>query len=188
MLKNALAKSLSIWAARSLAVGGEHCLELRPRFRIPGAGPVDLLSIRHVRNHFYVGLWDVRPGRLGERDVDAMSRRIHAFQAWYWEFVEHVETQGFRSTHRVSVCGNLVGRSVASCPMIDLVSHWSGAFCFWIWKKSSPSSIELSPFIGKAPALAPKRAQLKGLLHHLPWQDMAAGEEAEEADSKVLPF
>src|SRR5690349_13067280 len=103
MLKNALAKSFSTWAARSLAVGGEHCLELRPRFRIPGAGPVDLLSIRHVRNRFYVGLWEVRAGRLGERDVDAMSRRIHAFQAWYSELVEHVETQGFRASHRVSV-------------------------------------------------------------------------------------
>ena len=105
MLKNALAKSLSTWASRSLAVGGEHCLELRPRFRIPGAGPVDLISIRHVRNHFFVGLWDIQPGFLDERAIDAMSRRIYAFWAWYSELLEHVETQGFRSTHRVSVIG-----------------------------------------------------------------------------------
>ncbi len=187
MLKNALAKSLSSWAARSMAVGGEHCLELRPRFRIPGAGAVDLLSIRHVRNHFGIGLWEIRPGRLDERDLDAMTRRIHAFQAWYSELVEHVETQGFRSSHRVSVYGNLVGRSVSRGPLINLLSHWSGAICFWIWKQTSASAVELTPFTGKAPALGAKRMQLKGLLHHLPWQDMAAGEET-EADPKVIPF
>jgi hypothetical protein len=98
-----------------------------------------------------------------------------------------VETQGFRSSHRVSVCGNLVGLSVGRSPLINLISHWSGALCFWTWKQTSASEIELIPFTGKAPALGAKRAQLKGLLHHLPWQDMAAGEEA-EADSKVLPF
>ena len=178
MQKNALAKSLSTWASRSLAVGGEHCIELRPRFRIPGAGPVDLLSIRHVRNHFFVGLWDIRPGRLDERAVDAMSRRIHAFWAWYSELLEHVETQGFRSTHRVSVSGNLVGRTVARSRLLDLISHWSGVLCFWTWKRTESGGIDVSPFFGDAPALGAGRAQLKWLLHHLPWQDMAAAAEA----------
>jgi hypothetical protein len=179
MLKNALSKSLSAWASRALAVGGEHCLELRPGFRIPGAGPVDLLSIRHIRNHFSVGLWTIRPGRLDERDLDAMSRRILAFQAWYSELLEHVETQGFRSTHRVSVCGNMVGRSVAPGPLVDLLSTWSGAMCFWTWKRGSASTLEVTPFIGRAPALGARRVSLKRLLHHLPWQDLAAGEESE---------
>jgi hypothetical protein len=187
MLKNALAKSLSTWAARSLAIGGEHCLELRPRFRIPGAGPVDLLSIRHVRNHFTVGLWDIRPGPVDERNVDAMSRRIHAFQAWYSELVEHVETKGFRSNHRVSVCGNLVASSVRRSPLINLISHWSGALCFWTWTPTPTGAIDVTPFVGKAPALAAGRSKIKGLLHHLPWQDMGAGEEA-ETDPEVIPF
>ena len=179
MPKNALAKSLSTWAARSLAVGGEHCLELRPHFRIPGTGPVDLLSIRHVRHQFFVGLWTIRPGRLDERDLDAMSRRIHAFRAWYSELLEHVETQGFRSNHQVSVCGNLVGRSVAPSPLVELVSNWSGTMCFWTWKRGPESSLEVTPFTGRAPALGARRASLKRLLHHLPWRDMAAGEETE---------
>ena len=56
MTKNALVKSLSGWAGKALAIGGEHCFELRPRFRIPGAGIVDLLSLRHTRDLFVVGL------------------------------------------------------------------------------------------------------------------------------------
>jgi hypothetical protein len=186
MLKNALAKSLSTWASRSLAIGGEHCVEIRPRFRIPGAGPVDVLSIRHVRNHFTVGLWDILPGRIDERAVAAMSRRMLAFQACYLELVEHVETQGFRSTHRVSICGNLVGRSVGRGRLLDLISHWSGVLCFWTWKQTPGSALEVTPYYGKAPALRSGRAQLKGLLHHLPWQDMAAVEEPDAA-SRMSP-
>ena len=48
-------------------------------------------------------------------------------------------------------------------------------------------AIDVTPFIGKAPALAAGRSKIKGLLHHLPWQDMGAGEEA-EADPEVIPF
>jgi hypothetical protein len=178
MLKNALAKSLSTWAARSLAIGGEHCLELRPRFRIPGAGPVDLLSVRHVRNHFFVGLWDIRPGRLDERAIDAMSRRIHAFTAWYSELAEHAETQGFRPKHRISVSGNLVGRSCPRSPLVDLISTAGGALCFWTWHQWE-AAFEITPFYGTSRAPAARRARLKSLLPHLPWQDMSAGEGAE---------
>ena len=83
--------------------------------------------------------------------------------------------------------GALVGRSVGRSPLVDLLSHWSGAVYFWTWKQSSASMVELTPYTGKAPALGAKRTQLKGLLHHLPWQDMAAAEET-EADPKAIPF
>ena len=178
-MKNALVTSLHSWAERSLAVGGEHCVDLRPRFRIPGAGSVDLLTIRHVRDHFVVGLWSIQAGRLREPAMDAMTRRLHAFEAWYCELVEHAETQGFRSSHRIHVCGNLVAPSVEPSPLVDLLSNWGGALCFWTWKRSASGGLELSPFYGKPPALASGRAQLKGLLHHLPWRDMSETGEPE---------
>jgi hypothetical protein len=180
-MRNALVRSLSRWADRSLAVGGEHCLELRPRFRIPGAGSVDLLSVRHVRDQFVVGLWAIQAVPLGERAVDGMTRRIHAFEALYGELLEHAETLGFRPAHRVCVCGHLVGPSVRRNGLIDLLSNWGGSICFWTWKKSAAGTFELAPYYGKAPALEAGRRQLKGLLSHLPWKDVSDAEEAEPA-------
>lgn len=178
MRKNALVPALQNWAARALVVGGEHCVDLRPRFRIPGAGLVDLLTVRHVKNHFVVGLWTVQDRPLKEADIDGMTRRLHAFEAWYCELMEHAETQGFRSSHRISVCGNLVGRSVPPSRLVDLLSNWGGALCFWTWRPSESGGLELTPFYGKAPALAAGRSQLKSLLNHLPWADLADEEEA----------
>jgi len=178
MRKTALVSALGTWAGRALAVGGEHCVDVRPRFPIPGAGLVDLLTVRHVRDHFVVGLWSIQEGPLEERALDAMTRRIHAFEAWYCELMEHAETQGFRSAHRVSVCGNLVTRSVPHSRLVDLLSNWGGALCFWTWKPAAPAGLELSPFYGKAPALAAGRSQLKSLLNHLSWADVAEEGEA----------
>jgi hypothetical protein len=178
MRKNALVSELCDWAGLALAVGGEHCVDLRPRFRIPGAGLVDLLTVRHVREHFVVGLWSIQDRPLRENDVDAMTRRLHAFEAWYCELMEHAETQGFRSSHRISVCGNLVYRSVPQSRLLDLLSNWGGALCFWTWRRSNAAGLEVSPFTGKAPALAAGRSQLKSLLNHLPWTDLADEEEA----------
>src|SRR5437868_5620268 len=181
MLKRALVKLLSTWAERSLAVGGEHCIDLRPRFRIPGAGVVDLLSVRHARDQFMVGLWAIQDGPIDQESVDAMTRRIHAFEGWYAELTEHAETQGFRSAHRISVCGNLMGRSVVRGPLIDLLSNWRGALCFWAGKRTAAGALSPSPFYGKAPSLVAGRAQLKALLHHLPWRDLADHEPAAPA-------
>jgi hypothetical protein len=171
MTKNVLVKSLARWAGKALAVGGEHCFELRSRFRIPGAGVVDLLSLRHTRDHFIVGLWGIQAGAIEEASIDAMTRRIHAFQAWYSELQEHAELQGFSSAHRISVCGNLVGSAVRRSPLVDLLSNWGSGLHFWTWKATARGALEVSPCYGRPPALAPARAQLKGLLHHLPWQD-----------------
>src|SRR5262245_44498525 len=121
MRRIALVPALHTWAARALAVGGEHCVDLRPRFRVPGAGAADLLTLRHVRDQFVVGLWSIHDGPLQDGAIDAMTRRIHAFEAWYCELMEHAETQGFRSAHRISVCGNLVARSVPRSRLVDLL-------------------------------------------------------------------
>jgi hypothetical protein len=45
--------------------------------------------------------------------------------------------------------------------------------------------LELAPFYGRPPALRGGRKQLKGLLSHLPWQDMAETEEAEAAAARA---
>jgi hypothetical protein len=124
-----------------------------------------------------VGLWSVHDGALEDRAVDAMTRRLHAFEAWYCELMEHAETQGFRSSHRVSVCGNLVGRSVRPSRLVDLLSNWGGALCFWTWRPSAAEGVEFRPFYGKAPALAAGRSRLKSLLNHLTWADLADAEE-----------
>lgn len=178
-MKNALVASLHTWAKRSLAVGGEHCIDLRPQFRIPGAGPVDLLSVRHTRDHFVVGLWAIQSGPLRIRAVDEMTRRLHAFEAWYGELMEHAETQGFRSAHRISVCGHLVAPAIQHSRLVDLLSHWSGSLCFWTWDRSRARGFEVSPYYGRTPALAEGRTQLKSLLPHLPWTDLAQVEESE---------
>ncbi len=184
MRKNALVAALHGWAGRALAVGGEHCVDLRRHFRIPGAGHADLLTVRHVRNQFVVGLWSIQDGPLSDRAVDGMTRRLHAFEAWYCELMEHAETQGFRSSHRISVCGNLVGRAIPRSRLVDLLSNWGDALCFWTWRPSEAGGIDLVPYYGKAPALSAGRSQLKSLLSHLPWTDLA---EIEEPEPQALP-
>src|SRR5579872_5334441 len=116
---NILAKSLAAWVGSTLnapgSPGREHCFQMRPQFRIPGAGRVDLLTVLHETgglDRFRVDLWRIVPRALLEKDVDGMMRRLHAFEAWYAELIEHAETQGFSPGHRISVRGHLVGRAV----------------------------------------------------------------------------
>lgn len=173
MTKSVLAKALSRWAGTSLALGGEHCLQHRSRLRIPGAGLVDLLTVRHLQpSEFKVSLWAIDPGEVDDRAVDAMSRKLHAFEAWYAELLEHAETQGFSPIHRITVCGNLVGRSVRRSPLVGLLSAWGCSLSFWTWKRTG-SAIDVLPYLGKGPALSSARSQLKTLLPHLPWRDTA---------------
>jgi hypothetical protein len=176
MMKVALRKSLHTWAETALRDGRETSFALRTRFRIPGAGPVDLLTVRQSADRFAVGLWSIDPGALGDAAVDAMMRRLHAFEAWYSELREHAETQGFRPAHRIRVCGNLVGRSIRTSPLVNLLSNWGCAICFWTWKRAG-SGIDVEPYYGKGPALSSPRAQLKGLLHRLRWEDSVERED-----------
>lgn len=173
MTKTALTKGLARWAGTSLALGGEHCLQQRSRFRIPGAGSVDLLTVRHLPpSEFRVNLWSIAPGGVDDRAVDEMGRRIHAFEAWYAELLEHAETQGFSPVHRITVCGNLVGRSVRRSPLVEMLSAWGCSMSFWIWTGTA-SALDVMPYLGKGPALGSARTQLKALLPHLPWHDTA---------------
>src|SRR5579863_1955488 len=155
MTHSSLIKSLTHWGARTLAFGGEHCLEVRPRFRIPGAGPVDLLSVRHTGpvspggvDHFVVLLWSISASEIDDRSVDAMMRQIHAFEAWYSELLEHAETQGFSPRPRISVSGNLVGRTICRSALVDMLSSWGAALCFWTWTEA-PEGIEVYPYYRK---------------------------------------
>lgn len=173
----ALTKALAGWVGVTLhapgSPGREHCFQVRPRFRIPGAGRVDLLTVRHdagTPDRFRVDLWVVLPHAVEERDVDAMLRRLHAFEAWYAELSEHAETQGFRPGHRISVCGNIAGSSVRRSPLVDLLSHWGSSLYFWTWRRAG-DGIDVLPAYDKAPSLKAARMQLRSLLDHLPWQD-----------------
>jgi hypothetical protein len=195
MSRNALAKPLAGWIDATFNAPGpepkDHCFQIRPRFRIPGAGMVDLLTVRHTRcgseaksDHFKIGLWSIEAGPIQESDVDGMLRRIHAFQAWYTELLEQAETRGFGPAHRVSVCGNLVGGSIRRSPLVDLLSNWGGSLFFWTWTPSG-TRIDVAPSYGKAPSLNSPRAQLKGLLDHLPWEDTGEREESESRAEDV---
>jgi hypothetical protein len=183
MSESILAKSLAGWVGSLLNAPGsprrEHCIQIRPQFRIPGAGRVDLLTVRHEiggPNRFRVDLWNIVPRSLGEKDVDAMTRRLHAFEAWYAELIEHAETQGFSPDHRVSVRGNLVGKGIRRSPLVNLLSHWASSIFFWTWHRAG-SGMEVVPAYDRAPALKAARLQLKALLDHLPWEDVADREE-----------
>lgn len=187
MTKAALVKSLSAWAGTALAPGGEHCFQRRPSFRIPGAGPVDLLTVRHTvppaagaPPSFAVGLWMIEDRAVEERDLDGMTRRFHAFKASYFEFLEHAETQGFSPLHRITVTGHLVGRSVRRSPLIDLLSHWGPTLCFWTWRWAG-GGMDVTPWYAKAPPMSGARAQLKALLPHLPWKDSGAAQDESDA-------
>ncbi|HZE96389.1 MAG TPA: hypothetical protein VE981_05155 [Planctomycetota bacterium] len=184
-----LSKGLAAWVESTLNSSGDsaaqHCFELRPRFRIPGSGRVDLLSVRHEKgtpDHFRVDLWTIVPGAVVEKDVDAMTRSAFAFQAWYAELMEHAETQGFTRGHLLSVRGNLVGASVRRSPLIDLLSHWGSGMFFWTWTRAG-DGIEVIPAYDKAPALGAARAQLKALLPHLSWRDVSESGERMKAGS-----
>ncbi|MBV8880907.1 MAG: hypothetical protein JO332_13130 [Planctomycetaceae bacterium] len=183
MSGNTLAKHLAGWVGAILNAPGtpgrEHCFQVRPQFRIPGAGRVDLLTVRHESgrpDRFRVDLWNILPRTLDEKDLDGMMRRLHAFDALYAELIEHAETQGFSPGHRVSIRGNLVGKSIHASPFVDLLRHWGSSIFFWTWKRVR-TGIEVQPSYDRAPSLRAARAQLKGLLDHLPWEDTAEREE-----------
>ena len=187
---SSLARKLSIWVGATLndpqSPGHEHCFQTRSQFRIPGAGRVDLLTVRHETakpDRFRVDLWIIQPRTVEAEEIDGMMRRIHAFEAWYAELMEHAETQGFSAHHRISVCGNLVGRSVRRSPFVDLLSHWGASLFFWTWKRAG-SGIDVVPAYDRPPALKAARAQLKGLLDHLPWEDCAERDEAAAKPTK----
>lgn len=172
-----LAAALKSWIETTLHAPGasdrDHCVDLRARFRIPGAGRVDLLSLRHARgkpDRFRVDLWTILPRAIDEDDLDPVLRRLHAFRAWYGDLVEHAETQGFSPKHHVSVCGNLVGTELRAGPLTDLLSHSGSSVFFWTWSRHR-GVFTVAPAYGRAPALAGARSQLRGLLNHLPWED-----------------
>src|SRR5260221_1148355 len=89
MSDTTLTKSLAGWVGSTLnapgSPGREHCFQVHPLFRIPGAGRVDLLTVRHETgglDRFRIDLWTILPRALEDKDVDAMMRRLHAFEAW----------------------------------------------------------------------------------------------------------
>ena len=193
MSDTTLTKSLAGWVGSTLnapgSSGREHCFQARPLFRIPGAGRVDLLTVRHETggpDRFRVDLWTILPRALQDKDLDAMMRRLHAFEAWYAELIEQAETQGFRPGHRLSVRGNLVGKSVRRSPLVDLLSHWGSSVFFWTWKRAG-AGLEILPAYDRAPALGAARAQLKTLLDHLPWEDRVEREEAAAVKAANAP-
>jgi hypothetical protein len=149
MTKTALVKSLCAWAGAALRHGGEHCVEIRPRFRIPGAGTVDLLTLRHTRtasagrtDHFVVGLWSVDSAAVKDAALDALSRRMHAFEAWYSELLEHAETRGLTAVRdSFGVLGSfgvfyprafrleILKKQEAAVPSGDTPGWHSGLYC-----------------------------------------------------------
>jgi len=190
MAGNTLSQSLETWIETTLNApgepGAEHCFEARPRFRIPGAGSVDLLTCRHDKGHpdrFRVDLWTILNRPIGESDTDPMLRRIHAFQAWYGDLVEAAETQGFSPDHRVSLRGNLVGTALGKSPLIEILSQSASSLLFWEWKRAR-GVFDVRPVWGRTPGLGAARTKLKGLLDHLPWHDDA--ERAERAKAGKL--
>jgi len=188
-----LSKSLATWIETTLNAPGdpgpEHCFELRPRFRIPGAGSVDLLTCRHDKgrpDRFRVDLWTILARPIGEADVDPVLRRIHAFKAWYCDLVEAAETQGFSPDHRVSLCGNLVGTALGRGPLIELLAQSGSSLSFWEWKRAR-GVFTARPAYGPPPALGAARTKLKGLMDHLPWHDAAErAERLERAETGKL--
>jgi len=183
---NTLVKPLTGWIQRTLAGPGdrapEHCFQVRPHFRIPGAGTADLLTLRHDKGSpelFRVDLWTILPRALAESDVDPMLRRLHAFQAWYGDLVEKAELLGFGPDHRLTLRGNLVGASLRRRALLDLLSQAGSSLFFWTWKKGR-AGLDVAPAYGRNPVPGAARARLKGLLDHLPWHDAAEREERRE--------
>ncbi len=186
MKTSTLAQSLAAWIEGTLGASGgtgpEHCFTIRPRVRIPGAGPVDLLTLRHDKgspDRFRVDLWSILSRPIEEDDADPLLRRLHAFQAWYSDLVESAETQGFRPDHRLYVCGNLVGTALRPSPLLELLSQSGSSLFLWKWKRKD-GVFDVTPAYGRTASLGAERAQLKGLLDHLPWQDAAEREERAE--------
>jgi hypothetical protein len=170
--KNALVTALAAWAPAALSPE----LDVRRRIRIPGAGPVDLMTVRQTADQFAVGLWLIEPGQIRDSEIDAMLRRLHAFDAWYADLVENAEILGFRARHGITVTGNLVGCGIRRSSLADLLTNRGSTVRFWTWRRSG-AGIEVAPFCGTGSALAASRSRLKDLLPRLSWED--AGETLE---------
>lgn len=182
MSKFDLRSSLSSWVRKALTHGREHCVDIRRRVHIPGAGPVDLVAVRHEADRFAVGLWSIVPGEAGDAAIDAMSRRIHAFEAWYSELRERAELQGFNPTHRLVICGNIVARAVRRSPLVDLLSTRGSSIYLWTWGRPR-GKFEVAPFYGRCPGFGSSKTQIRDLLTHLTWEDanIVEGVSAEKA-------
>ena len=183
--QNALVTGLAAWIPEAFAPGRGKSMELHPHVRIPAAGPVDLVSVRQEADRFAVGLWSILPGTAGDRSVDAMTRRLHAFEAWYSELLERAELQGFRPIHRLSITGNVVARGVRRSALVDLLSTRGPSICFWTWRRAA-AGFEVVPFYGECPALSSSRPRLRELLSRLQWEDAAAS-AGRKARPKPIP-
>ena len=129
-------------------------------------------SLRRLAAEDPIRLYAGREMRPGP-EVDAMTRRLHAFEAWYAELVERAEFQGFSPSHRVFVSGNIVAPRVRRSPLVDLLSTRGSSITFWTWTRTR-AAFEVAPFYGKYPAFGSSRTQMKDLLSHLAWEDGAA--------------
>lgn len=180
MSKSVFVSLLGTWVGDALTRGHDRSFDVHRRVRVPGAGLVDLVTVRRIADRFSIGLWSMSTGEAGDAGVDAMTRRIHAFEAWYSELVERAELQGFRPAHRVFVSGNIVARAIRRSPLVDLLSTRSSSITFWTWARTS-AGFDVAPFYGRTPALGSARTQLRDLLPQLPWEDGAAADRAPSA-------
>jgi hypothetical protein len=165
-----LRSSLSAWVRKVLTHDREHCVDIRRRVHIPGAGPVDLVAVRHEADRFAVGLWSIVRGTAVDADLDAMTRRIHSFEAWYSELRERAEVQGFTPTHHLTICGNIVARAVRRSPLVDLLSTRGSSIYLWTWARSR-GKFDVAPFYGRCPGFGSSKTQIRDLLTHLTWED-----------------
>lgn len=186
MRKTDLEAALAAWAPAALSLGRQDRVDVRRRVRIPGVGPVDLMTVRQAADEFAIGLWLIQPGEIRASSIDAITRRLHAFDAWYADLVEKAEIQGFRPNHGLTVAGNLVGHAVRRGPLVDLLSNRGSAVRFWTWRRSG-QGIEVAPFCGTSRALASSRGGLKGLLPRLTWEDAVIEGEAGPVRPAVRP-
>ena len=150
-----------------------HCFRLFKAVPLPDGGTISAVSVRHQRSGsprapelVVAELWNLCDGPVQAADVKEMGVALATFRAWYAEILEEAETEGLRRRHRFSVHGNLIGPSVQSSALVDLLSHHGGEVAFWTVRRT-PDGTEFEPYYGEDQRPSP--SVLARMLDHLAW-------------------
>jgi len=132
--------------------GRTRAFVVRRNVRLLPGEVVEFISVRHGRStrpggrrFFSVGLWKFNLGPIDAASVDQMCRHLQAFRAWYADAMSRIEVKGVPNVDPAGVHGNLVGSSIVSNSLVQLIASGFGDLTFWTYRRGL-NRIEVEPY------------------------------------------